>query len=466
MFEKNESMELSIEAVGSEGEGIVHANGYTFFVKDTVPGDKIKARITKVGKSFGYAKCESIIEPSADRIEPVCPISRRCGGCQFQHLSYEAELSFKQDKVFNCIKRIGGFSDEEIPMREIIGCEEVLHYRNKAQFPVGTDREGNIVTGFYANRSHEIIDTLKCYIQAEECEIIVGVLRAFMEKYKVSAYEEKGVAGGKNGKASGLVRHIMIRKGFATGELGVCVVINGNRLPHSEHFIRMLLESFEGRKDARIASICININKKDTNVIFGDIFNCIYGEPYITDFIEDIRFKISPPSFYQVNPAQTGKLYNVALEFANLTGKETVWDLYCGIGTISLFLARNAGKVYGVEIVEAAVENAKENAAVNNIENVFFTAGKAEEEAEKLPKPDVIVIDPPRKGCDERLLGTIIRHSPERVVYVSCDPATLARDLKVLCKEGGYRLSCVQAVDQFPRGVHVETVVLMSRVKD
>ncbi len=465
MFEKNEILELQIEAIGSEGEGIAHVNGYTLFVKDTIPGDRIEAKVVKTGKNFGYARCERIIEPSPDRIEPVCPISKRCGGCQFQHLSYEAELKFKQEKVFNCIKRIGGFKDEEIPMLPIIGCEEIMHYRNKAQFPVGVDKNGETVTGFYAKRSHEIVDTTKCYIQVEENELILETLKAFMKKYKISAYEEKiNPKTRKPEKAKGLVRHIMTRKGFATGEIGICVVINGNTLPNAAEFMDMMLKAFEGRSDVRITSICVNINKKVTNVIFGDELKCIYGEPYIVDMIEDIKFKISPFSFYQVNPAQTKKLYGKALEFARLTGEEVVWDLYCGIGTISLFLAKKAREVYGVEIVPAAVENAKENAKLNGIENAYFTVGKAEDEAKKLPKPDVIVVDPPRKGCDEKLLETIMNYKPERVVYVSCDPATLARDLKVLCGDGGYKLEEVQAVDQFSRGVHVETVALLSKL--
>ena len=466
MFEKNEILELQIEAIGSEGEGIAHVNGYTLFVKDTIPGDRIEAKVVKTGKNFGYARCERIIEPSPDRIEPVCPISKRCGGCQFQHLSYEAELKFKQEKVFNCIKRIGGFKDEEIPMLPIIGCEEIMHYRNKAQFPVGVDKNGETVTGFYAKRSHEIVDTTKCYIQVEENELILETLKAFMKKYKISAYEEKiNPKTRKPEKAKGLVRHIMTRKGFATGEIGICVVINGNTLPNAAEFMDMMLKAFEGRSDVRITSICVNINKKVTNVIFGDELKCIYGEPYIVDMIEDIKFKISPFSFYQVNPTQTKKLYGKALEFARLTGEEVVWDLYCGIGTISLFLAKKAKEVYGVEIVPAAVENAKENAKLNGIENAYFTVGKAEDEAKKLPKPDVIVVDPPRKGCDEKLLETIMNYKPSRVVYVSCDPATLARDLKVLCGDGGYKLEEVQAVDQFSRGVHVETVCLLSKVQ-
>lgn len=450
---KNEIFEVKIEALGSEGEGIAHVDGYTLFIKDTVPGDFIRARLMKVGKSFGYARCEELLTPSKDRVASVCPVSKTCGGCQLQHLSYEAELRFKEDKVYNAIKRIGGF--EDIPMLPIIGCDELSHYRNKAQFPVGMAK-GEIVAGFYRSRSHDIVDNSNCYIQAEENEIILKTLKAFMKKFRITAYNE----GLKKNK--GLVRHMMTRKGVATGEIGVCIVINGDFLPHSDKFIESLLEAFKNENKIRISSVCININKKNTNVIFGDELICIYGQPYIIDKIEDIKFKISPFSFYQVNPLQTEKLYRTALEFACLTGNEVVWDLYCGIGTISLFLARSSKEVYGVEIIEEAVLNARENAVLNDITNVYFTVGKAEEEAKKLPKPDVIVVDPPRKGCDERLLETILKHKPSRVVYVSCDPATLARDLKFLCDEV-YKLKKVQPVDQFSRGVHVETVALLCR---
>lgn len=468
-MQKNDIIELKIDAIGSEGEGIAHVDGYALFVKDTVVGDRILARLTKLGKNYGYAKCEEILEESPDRIISECEVSKRCGGCQFQHLSYEAELRFKQDKVFSCIRRIGGFREDEIPMLPIIGCENIKHYRNKAQFPVGVGKSGEIVTGFYANRSHDIVDTRDCLIQVEENRDILNCVVDFMKEHHISAYEEmkkeeregslKNVRRRQDKKKPkemarrGLVRHIMTRKGFATGEIGVCLVINGDTIPKKELFVKKLTSAVPG-----ITSICINKNKKDTNVILGEEMECIFGKEYILDKIGEISFKISPFSFFQVNPEQTKKLYDTALAYAGLTGNEVVWDLYCGIGTISLFLAKKAREVHGIEIVPAAIENAKENAKINGISNAFFAVGKAEEEAEKLPKPDVIVVDPPRKGCDEKLLATIMKHMPERVVYVSCDPATLARDLKILCGEGGYKLSKVQPVDQFPRSLHTEVV--------
>lgn len=469
-FKKNDILELEIEAFGNDGEGVAHVDGYTFFIKDTVPGDRISAKVIKVGKSFGFARCEEIIVPSKDRIEPVCKDSRRCGGCSLWHLSYDAELKFKEKKVFDCIKRIGGFKEEDIPMREIIGTDNIIRYRNKAQFPVGMNKNGETVTGFYAKRTHDIVDIGDCVIQTEENRTVLEAVKAFMKKYGITAYNERiNPKTGRPDKAEGLIRHIMTRKGFATGEFGVCIIINGNKLPQSDKLTEMLLKAFEdkyGNSDVRLASVCININKKLTNVIFGDTLSCIYGKDYITDKIGDILFKISPFSFYQVNPEQTAKLYDEALEFADLTGNEIVWDLYCGIGTISLFLAKKAREVYGVEIVPEAIKNAKENARLNDIQNVCFITGKAEEEAKKLPAPDIIVVDPPRKGCDEKLIETILRYSPRRVVYVSCDPATLARDLKLLCMaEGGYKLTAVQPVDQFSRSGHVECLCLLSKVQ-
>lgn len=455
-MEKNQIIELEIEAIGSEGEGLAHVDGYTLFIKDTVPGDKIRARLTKLGKTYGYAKCEEVLEASDKRIESECPISKRCGGCQFQHLVYSEELRIKQQKVYDCLKRIGGFSEEMFFVSPIIGCEQILHYRNKAQFPVGVGKDSRIITGFYAHRSHEIIETKNCLIQAEENKEILSTIVEYMEEFGITAYEEGG-GEKKGGKPRGLIRHIVTRKGFQTGEISVCIVINGDKLPRWKVLVERLITRIQG-----IVSICINKNKKATNVILGDSLVCLYGRDYIEDNIGEIRFRISPFSFFQVNPEQTWKLYDTALSYAGLTGKEVVWDLYCGIGTISLFLAKKAKKVYGVEIIPEAIENAKENATINGISNVSFYVGKAEEEAEKLEKPDVIVVDPPRKGCDEKLLQTIIKHSPKRVVYVSCDPATLARDLKYLCAEGRYKIKKVQPVDQFPRSVHVETVALLS----
>lgn len=450
-MKKNDVMELEVEALGSEGEGIAHVDGYTLFIKDSLPGDRIEARITKLLKNYGYARCEKIIKASKDRMEADCPLSKRCGGCQLSHLSYEAELRFKERKVFDCLTRIGGFSKEEVKLLPILDSEATRHYRNKAQFPVGVNKAGEIVTGFYAGRSHEIVETMDCGIQAEENRLILSTIVEFMKEKGITAYREV--------EHRGLVRHIVTRKGFATGEISVCIVVNGDSLPKSELLVKRLVERVKG-----IESISLNVHKKKTNVILGDDLVCLYGRDYIFDKIGELSFKISPFSFYQVNPFQTKKLYDLALDFAGLTGKEIVWDLYCGIGTISLFLAKRAKEVFGVEIVPEAIVNAKENAALNGITNASFFVGKAEEEAEKLPRPDVIVVDPPRKGCDGKLLATIIKHRPERLVYVSCDPATLSRDLKILCTEGGYQLEKVQPVDQFPRSVHCESVALLTRL--
>ena len=371
-------------------------------------------------------------------------------------MSYEKQLEFKERKVRNNLERIGGFS--EIPMEPIVGMEEPYHYRNKAQFPVGTDKDGHIVTGFYAGRTHTIIPNRDCALGLPVNREILDLVIDFMEKYHVSAYDEK------TGK--GLVRHVLIRCGFTSKEKMVCLIINGKSLPHSEKLVEAL------RKIDGMTSISINCNTGRTNVILGRKTVVLWGQEYITDQIGEISYEISPVSFYQVNPVQTEKLYGLALEYADLHGEENVWDLYCGIGTISLFLAQKAKQVYGVEIIPQAIENAKRNAVKNGIENAEFFVGKSEEvlpefyekeaAAGRKAHADVIVVDPPRKGCDEKLLETIVKMAPDRVVYVSCDSATLARDLKILC-ENGYELKRARAVDQFCHTVHTESVCLMER---
>jgi 23S rRNA (uracil1939-C5)-methyltransferase len=449
VVKKNDQVEITIEAIGSEGEGIGRYQGYTLFVKDTVMGDVALVQVMKTGKTYGYARLVKLITPSKFRTEPKCPIAAKCGGCQLMHVNYEKQLEYKQDKVRQCLTRIGGFSD--VRMEPICGMEEPYHYRNKSQFPVGRAKDGSIAIGFYAGRTHSIIDTSHCYIGAEVNEEILSFLRTFIEKYRIEPYDEK--------THRGLLRHILTRVGYSSNEIMVCLVINGNKLPYQEELIQGL-KQIKGMK-----SICLNVNKEKTNVILGNQIIPLWGEPYITDSIGDIRYQISPLSFYQVNPVQTKKLYDIALDYADLHGEETVWDLYCGIGTISLFLAQRAKQVYGVEIIPQAIEDAKKNAARNGINNAEFFVGAAEE---VLPKKyqeerihaDVIVVDPPRKGCEQSLLDTILAMSPKRVVYVSCDPATLARDLKYLC-EKDYRLEKVRAVDQFGHSVHVETVALM-----
>ena len=503
MFAKNQIVELRIEDIGTEGEGIGKVDGYTLFVKGAVAGDYIRARIIKVGKTYGYARIEEILTPSKDRVAPICEKAGRCGGCQLQQLSYEAQLAFKQNKVKNCLQRIGGIEVEMVErevaltgengfvsseievnkpvMYPILGMKKPYYYRNKAQYPVGVNKEGRIVTGFYAGRTHSIIETETCAIQAPVNEVLLATVREFMEQYKISAYDEEN--------HKGLVRHILTRVGFVTGEIMVCLVLNGNKLPHTKELVDRLQKAVEAwnwkQEEKRnvqeqgievwthpmlkLKSVCLNVNREKTNVILGDTVLPLFGETYITDYIGDISYRISPLSFYQVNPLQTKVLYDTALAFADLHGDEIVWDLYCGIGTISLFLAKKAKQVYGVEIIPQAIQDAKENAARNQITNAEFFVGAAEdvlptkyEESAGSMRADVIVVDPPRKGCDQTLLATIVAMEPKRVVYVSCDPATLARDLKYL-QENGYEVKKVQAVDQFPQGVHVETVCLLSR---
>ncbi len=479
-MKKNDIFELEITDMGVDGEGIGHFEGMTFFVKDALIGDVIRARAMKLKKNYGYARVEEVITPSAFRVEPKCSHHRRCGGCQIQALSYEKQLEFKQEKVRGNLIRIGGFSAEEIDakMLPVVGMETPFRYRNKAQFPVGTDKEGNVVTGFYAARTHSIIPVEDCLLGVEENAPILSVIKEWMKEYHVPAYDEE------TGK--GLLRHVLIRFGFTTKEIMVCLIINGKTLPAQEVLVSRL-SSIEG-----MTSISVNVNMKNTNVILGDVTECIWGQPYITDYIHlretgdglvgkeeeygltetAVAYRISPQSFYQVNPVQTEKLYSTALDYAELTGEEYVWDLYCGIGTISLFLAQKAKKVYGVEIVPQAIEDAKNNAKLNGIDNAEFFVGKAEEvlpefyeklkEGDAMLTPDVIVVDPPRKGCDQACLDTMLKMQPKRIVYVSCDSATLARDLRILC-DGGYEIKKVRAFDQFAHTGHVETVVVLKR---
>ena len=472
---KNDCFKLKITDMGVDGEGIGKYDGMTFFVKDALIGDEILARALKLKKNYGYARVEEILTPSPYRVEPRCPIHRQCGGCQIQALSYEKQLEFKGEKVRNNLLRIGGFSEEELDqvMEPTVGMDEPYRYRNKAQFPVGKDKEGNLITGFYASRTHSIIPVTDCLLGVSENEEILLAVKKYMQKNHIEPYDEK------TGK--GLIRHVLIRFGFTTKEIMVCLIINGTKLPNQKELIDALTK-IDG-----MTSISFNVNTRNTNVILGDRTECIWGQAYITDYIHlregkdftttdtAIAYRISPQSFYQVNPEQTEKLYSLALEYAGLTGQESVWDLYCGIGTISLFLAQKAKQVYGVEIVPQAIEDARNNASINGITNAEFFVGKAEEvlpefyESHKgkddtMSRPDVIVVDPPRKGCDRLCLDTILKMQPVRVVYVSCDSATLARDLRILC-DGGYELKKVRPVDQFAHTGHVETVVLLSHKK-
>lgn len=461
---KNDIVTVEITDIGVSGEGIGHVDGYTLFIKDAVIGDVVEAKVMKAKKNYGYARLMKVITPSEYRVEPKCAFARRCGGCQIQEMSYDRQLVFKDQKIRGNLERIGGFTKDQIDtvMQPVVGMEHPFGYRNKAQFPFGTDKEGNPITGFYAGRTHDIIANTDCALGVEKNKEILEIILQYMRENKIKSYDEK------TGK--GLIRHALIRYGFKTKEIMVCLVINGKKLPKAERLIEKLIQ-IEG-----MTSITISPNTRRDNVIMGDSYEILWGQGYITDYIGNVKYQISPLSFYQVNPVQTEKLYGLALEYADLKGDETVWDLYCGIGTISLFLAQKAKQVYGVEIVPQAIDDAKENAKINAIDNAEFFVGKAEEvlpeyyaEYERehngeTAHADVIVVDPPRKGCDETLLETIVKMQPEKVVYVSCDSATLARDLKYLCANG-YEIKMCRGVDQFPQSVHVETVCLLTREK-
>jgi len=471
---KNEQIELQITDIGTEGEGIGKTDAFTWFIKDAVPGDKVRALVMKTKKTYGYARLLEILIPSTDRVTPVCPIARQCGGCSLQNLSYEAQLRFKENKVRNNLMRIGGFEfadteKEKAEQKEqdfpvffpIIGMEKPLRYRNKAEVPFGTDREGNITAGFYAGHTHCIVPCSDCLLEFEENKEILETVLGWMKEFRILPYGE--------GQSTGLIRHVLIRKGFSTGELMTCIISASDTIPHTGILCEQLMK-LPGMK-----TVVLNVNAEPGNVILGKRTRILAGPGTIADTIGETVFRISAESFYQVNPVQTEKLYRTALEFADLTGAEEVWDLYCGIGTVSLFLAKKAKKVTGIEIVPQAVTDARENARENGIPNAEFLVGKAEEilplhVKEYGARADVITVDPPRKGCDAQCLETILAMKPERIVYISCDSATLARDLKILCGENNsgvkYLLKKVQPVDMFPQTVHVETVVLMSRAKD
>lgn len=463
MFKKNDVLEIEITDQGTTGEGIGKVSGYTLFVKDTVIGDVAKVKVMKAKKNYAFARLVEIVKPSKYRVEPLCPVAKSCGGCQLQAMNYQQQLKFKQEKVFNNIRRIGGV--EDFVMKLIMGMEELcikgheengpFHYRNKAQFPVGRDKEGRIISGFYAGRTHSIISVNDCLLGTGVNKTVMDIIKMYMTLEGVKPYDEV--------THKGVVRHVLIREGKHTGEVMVCIIINGDKLPQVDRLVEQLL------KVSGMTDISLNINKEKNNVILGDKIIKLYGPGYIEDYIGDVKFRISPLSFFQVNPVQTEKLYSKAMEYAKLTGSETVWDLYCGIGSISLFLAKNARKVIGVEIVEPAVEDAKVNARINNIENVDFISGAAEDvvpeyfqkhKGEPECNPDVIVVDPPRKGCDEKLLNTMVLMAPKRIVYVSCDSATLARDIKWL-SDKGYKLVEATPCDMFGQSVHVETVALL-----
>ncbi|MCM3042378.1 23S rRNA (uracil(1939)-C(5))-methyltransferase RlmD [Paenibacillus motobuensis] len=477
---KNDEVIIDIIGMNHDGEGVGRAEGYTLFVAGALPGEQARVKVLKTKKQYGYAKLLELLQTSPQRVAAPCPIYHQCGGCQLQHLSYSGQLEWKRQHVVDALERIGklmvakedgssGESDGKkdnlsseqnalakqtnlAPIRVLptLGMSEPWRYRNKAQVPVGVT-DGALVGGFYARGSHRIIDMETCLIQHENNDDVVAKVKEIARRLGISAYDEES--------GQGLLRHVVVKVGFRTGEMMLVLVTNGNKIPRAEEWIEAIRNDIPA-----VVSICQNVNKRQTNVIFGDVTRVLWGRETIYDYIGDVKFAISARSFYQVNPVQTEVLYGKTVEYSGLTGKETVIDAYCGIGTISLFLAQHAAKVYGVEIVPEAIEDARRNAELNGMNNVTFEVGASEDVIpswkEQGIEADIIVVDPPRKGCDPRLLETILEMKPERVVYVSCNPSTLARDLRAL-EDGGYRTVEVQPVDMFPHTVHVESVALL-----
>lgn len=448
---KNETITLMIEDLTHEGNGVGKVDGYPLFIPYALPGEEAIVKVVKVKTNFGYGKLLEVKESSDERVEPPCNVFYQCGGCQLQHMSYAMQLKMKENQVKNVMKKIAHL--EHVPVHPTLGMEDPWRYRNKVQIPVG-EKDGELITGFYRMRSHEIIDDMEtCVIQDELNDRSVHAVRRIANRLGIKAYDEK--------TDRGVLRHIMVRTGRETNETMIVLITRTEKLPHKEEFIRELTETFP-----HVKSIVHNINNKRTNVILGRKTKVIWGEEYIYDTIGDIRFAISAKSFYQVNPQQTTKLYEKALEYAKIDENDVVIDAYCGIGTISLFLAQKAKKVYGVEVVPEAIEDAKINAKLNGITNTEFVVGEAEKVMPKWKeqgmRPDVIVIDPPRKGCDPDFLQAMIEMEPKRIVYVSCNPSTLARDLRIL-EDGGYSAKEVQPVDMFPQTSHIEAVCRLER---
>ena len=448
-IKKNSIVEILIDDMTVEGAGVGHINGAAVFVDDSVVGDKLEVLIIKAAKNYFVGKIKKILNPSKLRTENDCPSFPKCGGCAFRNISYESECEIKQKRVQDCLKRI---AKNDTVSQDIVGCENISSYRNKAQYKFSLDREGNIQIGFFARHSHRVIDCENCLLQPQEFAEIVKIVRKYAEDNNLSVYDEE--------RDKGLLRQLYIRKGFATGEIMVCLVINGNRLYNGEELVTELTKDIP-----EITSVVVNINRDKTNVILGDECQTLYGKDTITDILCGVKFSLSPHSFYQVNPVQAEKLFKKAEEYADLKGGETVLDLYCGVGAVGLCAARNAKKLIGVEIVPQAVENAKENALANGIENAEFICADATGAAEMLANrgisPDVVMIDPPRKGCTPELIATVTEDmNPNRVVYISCDPATLARDIAIF-EEKGYKLKEITPFDLFPRTPHVENVAIL-----
>ena len=460
-LKKNDVIELKITDITVNSEGAGRYNGFAFFVKDALPGDEVRAVVTKINKGYGYAKTLEIISPSKDRVLPACPLARKCGGCQLMELDYKSQLRLKENRVQKDLEKLGGLSPDKFRCEPVIAMDAdcPLHFRNKVQLPFGRDKNGRVICGFYAGRTHCIVETKSCPAAFEEADILTAAAVRFIEENALSVYDEK--------TKKGLVRHILLRKAFGTGQIMVCLVAHPEYKDEAKDPGIIKIKASFAREIRQacpdVKSVCLNINTKNTNVILGEKTLLLGGKDYIEDTIEDLVFHISAPSFFQVNPAQTKKLYAKALEYAALTGKETVWDLYCGTGTISLFLARAAKQVFGIETVPAAIENAKENTALNKIENAQFFCGKAEELFRGMCEgnADVVVLDPPRKGCEKALLESLLEVCPERIVYVSCSSATLARDIKFL--SGKYELTAAAPCDMFPHTNHCEVVTCLRR---
>ncbi|MBE6775554.1 MAG: 23S rRNA (uracil(1939)-C(5))-methyltransferase RlmD [Ruminococcaceae bacterium] len=447
---KNDDIRLKITTLTSQGSGLGRYNDMAVFVESSAVGDDLLVHIIKVKKNYAVGIIKKIYKPSADRVESDCEAFGRCGGCSYRHISYEAEKREKQQSVTDAMNRIGGI---DISAEKIYTVENPCRYRNKAQIPVGLDKEGNLITGFYSKRSHRIISCEDCLLQMPDFKDIVSAVRKYILENPVSVYNEE--------TGEGLIRHIYLRQGRKTGQLMVCLVINGDTLPKKEKLIEALLSA-----NKNIKSIVLNINKQDTNVILGESCITLWGEDFIEDELCGLTFRISPLSFYQVNPEGTEILYGKAREYAALKGGETLLDLYCGTGTIGLTMAKDCKALIGVEIIPQAIENAKKNAALNGIKNARFICDDASGAAKTLfdegIRPDVIILDPPRKGCSADVIDMVVDMSPDRVVYVSCDPATLARDCRIF-EDKGYKVTELCAVDMFPRTVHTESVAKLER---